>query len=129
RLQILADSKPLLLGEFGIDSLREGEARKCELLEWQLRDLFRAGLAGGVVFSFTDEWFKDGREIENWQLGLTTRERQPKPSYALVQKMFRAAAYFPLERNPKVSVIVASYNAVRTLKGCSESMLRCMYYD
>src|SRR3974390_3181650 len=32
RLQTLADSKPLLLGEFGIDSLREGEARKCEIL-------------------------------------------------------------------------------------------------
>src|SRR5436190_11043567 len=66
RLQIMAESKPLLLGEFGIDSGREGEGRKCEMLEWQIRDLFRAGLAGGVLFSFTDEWFKDGRQIEDW---------------------------------------------------------------
>ena len=28
RLQMLAESKPLLLGEFGMDSLREGEARQ-----------------------------------------------------------------------------------------------------
>src|ERR1035437_4378845 len=30
RLQMLAESKPLLLGEFGIDSLREGGARRSE---------------------------------------------------------------------------------------------------
>ena len=46
RLQMLAESKPLLLGEFGIDSLREGESRKCEILEWQIELAFRGGLAG-----------------------------------------------------------------------------------
>src|SRR5438552_8597763 len=35
RLQMLADAKPLLLGEFGLDSIREGEAHKCEVLAWQ----------------------------------------------------------------------------------------------
>ncbi|HEY3913367.1 MAG TPA: glycoside hydrolase family 2 TIM barrel-domain containing protein, partial [Verrucomicrobiae bacterium] len=35
RLQMMADSKPLVLGEFGIDSLREGEQQKCEILQWQ----------------------------------------------------------------------------------------------
>src|SRR5205814_295207 len=28
RLQMIADTKPLILGEFGIDSLREGELRQ-----------------------------------------------------------------------------------------------------
>src|SRR3954469_6032469 len=46
RLQMLAESKPLLLGEFGIDSLREGEDRQRDLLEWQIRNAFRGGLAG-----------------------------------------------------------------------------------
>jgi GT2 family glycosyltransferase len=129
RLQLLAESKPLLLGEFGIDSLREGEPRKCELLEWQIRDLFQAGLAGGIVFSFTDEWFKDGRTIDDWKMGLTTAERQVKPSYAVVEKMFRSAPYFQLQRTPRVSVVVASYNADRTLKACLESLLRLNYPD
>ena len=40
----------LLLGEFGIDSVREGEARKVEMLSWQIEDSFRAGLAGTIVF-------------------------------------------------------------------------------
>jgi len=129
RLQLMAEAKPLLLGEFGIDSLREGETRKCELLEWQLRDLYLAGLAGGIIFSFTDEWYKDGREIEDWQLGLTTRQRQPKESFGVVQKMFRAAPYFNLPATPRISVVVASYNGERTLKACLESLERLNYPD
>src|SRR5260370_699914 len=114
RLQMQAESKPLLLGEFGADSLREGEARKCEMLEWQIQDAFLGGLAGAVVFSFTDEWInKDGHLVKDWQMGLTTHERKPKPSFATVQKMFHIAPRFPLPRAPKVTVVVAAYHARR----------------
>ena len=58
---MMADSQPLVLGEFGIDSVREGEARKCEMLSWQIEAAFRGGLAGAVVFSYTDEWYRNGR--------------------------------------------------------------------
>jgi GT2 family glycosyltransferase len=129
RLQMMAESKPLILGEFGIDSLREGEARKCEMLQWQVRDTFRGGLAGAVVFSFTDEWFKDSRLVEGWEMGLTTRDRKPKASFGAVQKIFREAPYFPLPRYPKVSVVVASYNGERTLKSCLDSLQRLNYPD
>ena len=128
-LQMLAQSKPLLLGEFGMDSLREGESRKCETLTWQTEGAFRAGLAGAVVFSFTDDWFKDGRQIEDWQMGLTTRDRRPKKSFHTVGELFRKAPHLPLSRRPKVSVIVASYNAARTLKSCLESLARLNYPD
>ncbi len=129
RLQLAADSKPLVLGEFGMDSLREGEARKCETLAWQIEGAFRAGLAGAVVFSFTDDWFKDGRQIEDWQMGLTARSRQPKKSFQVVGELFRKAPHFPLSRQPKVSVVVASYNAGRTLNACLESLTRLNYPD
>jgi len=127
RLQMMADAKPLLLGEFGIDSLREGEARKCEILSWQIENAFRAGLAGTVVFSFTDEWHRDGRLVEGWEMGLVSNDRWPKDSFAAVKKMFRAAPYFPLPAYPKVSVVVASYNGARTLKLCLESLQRLNY--
>jgi GT2 family glycosyltransferase len=129
RLQMLSDSKPLLLGEFGMDSLREGEPAKCAMLEWQIEAAFRGGLAGAIVYTYTDDWWRDGQQIDDWQMGLTTRERQPKASFAAVQKMFRAAPYFPLPRYPKVSVIVASYNGDRTLKACLESLQRLRYPD
>jgi O-antigen biosynthesis protein len=129
RLQMLAESKPLLLGECGIDSLREGEARQSEILEWQIESAFRGGLAGAVVFTFTDDWWRGGRQIEDWQMGLTTRDRKPKAAFGAVQKMFRAAPYFTLPRCPKVSVVVASYNGERTLKACLDSLERLNYPD
>jgi GT2 family glycosyltransferase len=129
RLQMIADAKPLVLGEFGIDSLREGEAQKCAMLQWQIEHAFRGGLAGAVVFSFTDDWYRDGRQIDDWKMGLTTADRQPKESFRTVQEMFRAAPSFPLARQPKVSVVVASYNGDRTLSTCLDSLEKLNYPD
>lgn len=139
RLQTLAEARPLILGEFGMDSLREGEPHKCEFLEWQIEGAFRNGLAGTVVFSYTDDWFRGGRQIEDWAFGLTTLNRQPKPSYLTVQKQYRLAPYFPLPvalqsdeaapPPPKVSVVVATYNGARTLYNCLDSLQRLNFPD
>ncbi len=129
RLQMQAEGKPLLLGEFGMDSLREGEARQAEFLAWQIESAFRGGLAGAVVFTFTDDWWRGGRQILDWKMGLTTRDRQPKASFWAVQERFRAAPHFPLPRYPRVSVVVASYNGGHTLKACLDSLARLRYPD
>ena len=127
RLQMLADDKPLVLGEFGLDSIREGETHKSEVLGWQIDVAFRTGLAGTVIFSYTDDWFRGGLQIEDWAFGLTARDRGPKGSFHLVQSQYRAAPHFSLPRIPKVSVVVASFNGARTLKACLES-LTCLNY-
>lgn len=127
RLQMIADTKPLMLGEFGMDSIREGEEAQAHFLEWQIQAAFRGGLAGVVVFSFTDDWHTGGHQIENWAFGLTTRTREPKAAYGVVQKQFQIAPYFPLPYQPKVSVVVASYNGARTLKACLESLEHLNY--
>jgi GT2 family glycosyltransferase len=80
-----------------------------------------------VIFSFTDEWYKDGRVIEDWRFGLTTRARVPKPSVAGVQRAYRAVPHFNHSRLPLVSVVVASYNGARTLGACLESLSRLRY--
>jgi glycosyltransferase involved in cell wall biosynthesis len=129
RLQTLADAKPLVLAEFGMDSIREGEEAKCEFLRWQIESAFRGGVAGAVVFSFTDDWFRGGMQIEDWGFGLTTCERQPKTSFGVVQKQYRCAPYFPLPGEPRVSVVVATYNGGRTLRNCLESLTRLNYRD
>jgi glycosyltransferase involved in cell wall biosynthesis len=129
RLQVLSEAKPLILGEFGFDSIREGEAQKSRMLRWQIEGLFRAGLAGGIVYSYTDEWYKDGRLVEDWAMGLTTRERERKQSYVAVQEAFALAPYFPLPRSPTVTVVVACYNGERTLRACLDSLERLRYPD
>ncbi len=129
RLQVLAENKPLVLGEIGMDALREGEPVRCEFFNWQIETAFNCGVAGVVIFSFTDEWVHDGRQVEGWQMGLTTVRREPKDSFWVVQKQFRSAPYFPLPRWPRVSVVVASYNGARTLKACLGSLARLNYPD
>lgn len=122
RLQMIADNQPLVLGEFGMDSLREGEPAKCALLSSQIETSFRQGLAGCIVYAFTDEWFKDGRLVEGWEMGLVNRDREPKPSYFAVQGQFRSAPPPLPPAAPKVSVVVASYNGARTLAACLKSL-------
>ncbi len=127
RLQTLAETRPLMLGETGIDSIREGESRKAAMLSWQVESAFRSGLAGVVVYSFTDDWSRGGRRVEDWAFGLTDRRRAPKESFGAVQGQFAIAPHFPLAYYPHVSVVVASYNGDRTLKKCLESLGRLNY--
>jgi len=62
-------------------------------------------------------------------MGLTTRDRQPKPSFAAVADAFRRAPAFALPRTPRVSITVASYNGERTLKACLDSLQKLNYPD
>ncbi len=49
RLQHIAGNKPLVLGEYGVDSLRHGEEEQARLLSQHVRRVFRHGLAGSFV--------------------------------------------------------------------------------
>ncbi len=127
RLQNIAEDKPLVLTEFGADSIREGEAHQAELLAMMVRTGFEAGAAGCFVFSWTDEWFTGGSQIADWAFGVVDAERQEKPAFRAVQAAYAAPLPPPLEDPPRVSVVVCAYNAERTMDACLES-LRTMSY-
>ncbi len=127
RLQSIAGDKPLILAEFGIDTVREGEERKAQILSGHIEIAFRAGLAGTVIFAFTDDWHTGGHQIENWFFGLTDRDRNPRRSYHAVAEQFKRAPNFPLPDYPKVSIVVASYNGGRTLPACLNSLVHLNY--
>jgi len=65
RLQNLADDRPLIMSEVGLDALRNGKAKQAEVLDWQIRTSFASGCAGAVIFSWTDEWHRAGAEVED----------------------------------------------------------------
>jgi len=134
RLQNLAEGRPLVLGEFGMDTLRHGQEEQAALLDLHWDEVFRGGLAGTILFSWTDEWFTDGIDVEDWAFGLVQKDRQPKLAYRnLAQKTLgpkdRLVEKFPLPRVPKVSVVVCSYNGAATLRGCLEALQRVDYPD
>ncbi|MEA3186326.1 MAG: hypothetical protein QOD99_156 [Chthoniobacter sp.] len=133
RLQNLADDKPLIMGEFGMDTIRKGEDQQAEVLDWHLDVVVKGGAAGTIFFSWTDEWFTGGAEITDWAFGLVTRERIPKKAFAVLQKKLRGVDSITqrvaLEKYPRVSIIVCSYNGGKTLKDCFEALDELNYPD
>lgn len=127
RLQNLAGDRPLLMGEIGLDSRRHGEAQQAEALAWQLRTIFAAGCSGAFVFAWTDEWYRGGHTIDDWDFGLTDRQRQPKPALSAVAHAF-AEVPFPQDLAwPLISVVVCSYNGARTIRDCCAGLQRLEY--
>jgi GT2 family glycosyltransferase len=130
RLQNLTEERPLILGEFGLDTLRHSEQEQAQLLAWHLDSVIRCGLAGTILFSWTDEWFTGEREITDWAFGIVTRERAPKQAYYLVKEKLgpdSTVRHPPLTGTPFVSVIVCSYNGGRTLAACLDSLGKLNY--
>lgn len=130
RLQHLTGALPLVLGEFGVDSFRNSEHEQSEQLVNHVHRVFRHGLAGSFVFSYTDDWYTGGHQIEDWAFGITRRDRAEKPVATALNKAWEVAPSL-LENTtlPKVSVVVCSYNGARTLEECLSSLMCLNYPD
>jgi O-antigen biosynthesis protein len=131
RLQNLTGEHPLILGEFGLDTIRHSQDEQAEMLGWHIDSVVKCGLAGTIFFTWTDEWFTGGQEITDWAFGIVTRERRPKKAfYALEEKLGRDSSILPhrpLPKVPFVSVIVCSYNGGPTLAACLDSLGKLNY--
>ena len=131
RLQNLTGEHPLILGEFGMDTIRHSQDEQAEMLGWHIDSVVKCGLAGTIFFTWTDEWFTGGQEITDWAFGIVTRERRPKKAfYTLEEKLGRndsTLPHRPLPKAPFVSVIVCSYNGGPTLAFCLDSLGKLNY--
>jgi len=131
RLQNLTGERPLILGEFGMDTIRHSQDEQAEMLGWHLDSVVKCGLAGTIFFTWTDEWFTGGQEITDWAFGIVTQERRPKKAfYMLEKKLGRSDStlpHRPLLKAPFVSVIVCSYNGAATLASCLDSLGKLNY--
>ena len=126
-LHNLAEDKPLVLTEFGIDSLHEGQEFQAQTLAWQMQASFEMGIAGTVIFSWTDEWFTGGFAVEDWAFGLVDQGRCKKPSFHAVQSYYHAPLPPALPEYLQVSVVVCAYNAERTMAPCLASLEKLNY--
>lgn len=128
RLQNLAGDLPLVMAEIGLDSRSHGQGVQAETLEWQVREALAAGCAGAFVFSWTDEWHRGGHDIRDWEFGLTTRERRPKPALAVVARAFARTPAPPADP-PPVSVVVCTHDNAATLGECLAGLEQLRYPD
>jgi GT2 family glycosyltransferase len=129
RLQNIADDRPLMLAEVGLDSRRNGEEHQAATLQWQIEACADAGCAGLFVFAWTDRWHRGGHDILDWDFGLTTREGQPKPALEAVRAAFAPNPELPTSPAPRISVVVCTYNGSATLRECLEGALTLHYPD
>lgn len=127
RLHNLIGDKPLLLAEIGLDSLRNGVEKQAEVIEWQLSSIFSKGCAGAFVFAWTDEWWRGGHAIDDWDFGLVGRNREPKPALASVKKSFSQVPFHLEEEWPFISVVVCTYNGSATIEDCMKGLMELTY--
>ena len=117
RLQNLAEDKPLVLTEFGIDSIREGEEHQAELLVVAGARRLRVGRRRDASSSpGPTTGSPAAHQIDDWAFGLVdararARSRRSTPCRRRTPRRCRRA----LARTPRVSVVICAYNAERTM--------------
>jgi GT2 family glycosyltransferase len=129
RLQNLAGDRPLVLGEIGLDSRRNGARAQAMSLRLQLRTAFSTGCAGAFVFAWTDEWHRGGHDVDDWDFGITRRDRIPKPALPAVRDAFANAPFARDTAWPRVTVVVCVYNGEHTLEDCLAGLDAVDYPD
>ena len=132
-LHNLAVDKPLILTEFGIDSIREGKEFQAETLGWQVHAGFEMGLAGAVIFAWTDDWYafhspvKAAFRLTIGHLDWWTVSDRRNPPFMPFSRSYGAPLPPALPESPKVSVVVCAYNAERTMEPCLASLEKLNY--
>lgn len=127
RLQNIAGDRPLVMAEIGLDSRRNGKDKQAEILAWQVRTVFEAGCAGAFVFAWTDEWYRGGHDIEDWDFGLVTRKREAKPALESVRNAFAEIPISLDQLCPRISVVICTYNGGWIIRDCLDGLLELDY--
>lgn len=154
----LTGGRPVLITEFGINSLEASEQRQAEVLQECWKGLLAAGCQGGIVFSFADEWWKnyDNPVIEpDWwrreeapndhlrhdrdpeeHYGIVYANRDPKPAYDTVREMFGATetTFFPvptpeLDRSRNRSKVLWVIGALAVFSIAAAAVLMCLHAE
>ena len=90
------------------------------MLGWHIDSVVKCGLAGTILFTWTDEWFTGGQEITDWAFGTRHARAQAEegvltPFRQSLGETIRFCLTFRCRGMPFVSVIVCSYNGGRLL--------------
>lgn len=127
RLHNISGNRPLVLAEIGLDSLRNGNNKHAEVMQWQINTVFGKGSAGMFVFAWTDEWWRGGFDIEDWDFGLVDRQRNPKPALQTVAAAMQRVPLSLDQKLPFFSVVVCSYNGAATIRDTLEGLQKLAY--
>ncbi len=133
RLQNIAGDLPVMIAEYGVDTQQHGVDAQAEMLVWHLTEVCRAGLAGTMVFSWSDHWTRGGDVVTGWDFGLNNRDRAAKPALAKLAERWRDVERpidgVALEATPKFSIVICTYKGAAVLEGALQSAIQLDYPD
>jgi len=121
RLQNIAGDRPLVVSEFGMDSARNSQEKQAETLGWALDFSHREETAGFTAYAWCDLSLNNGREVLDWDFGLTDRDGREKPAYGVCSN-FKATPPPPSART--FSVIVCTRNGGARIASCLSAIAR-----
>ena len=134
RLQNIAGDRPILITEFGLDTIRNPEDTQASLLTGHLEECLAAGVAGTTFFAWSDRWASRGARMEDWAFGLTRRDKSEKPVLEalckILPKISTARVTTPLKDDtPRISVVVCTHNGAAHLESCLRACCALDYPD
>lgn len=114
RLHHIAGDRPLVISEFGLDSLRNGRLTQAHVLCWGILAAHDHETAGITIYAWSDRWWNNGAEVTDWNFGLIDREGVFKTALDAVSK------YRPpvLDFEVAVSIIVCTRNGHDRIANC-----------
>ncbi len=134
RLQHVAGDVPLVITEFGLDTVRHGETAQAQAVDWAWEAALRSAVAGQVLFAWTDDWFTGGRDMSGaWGFGITTADRREKEACTELREWLpqlrRHGQAARLALRQRISVVICTHNGARTLRTALESVQQLAYAD
>ena len=121
-LHVIADDKPVVISELGLAAGIYGADRQADFLRTQLDEVDESGAAGAFVFAWTDEWGVGGEQVDGWEFGLTSADREPKLALDVVEHWALRDLRDLRSTWPEVSVVVCAYNEERYIGQCLDSI-------
>ncbi len=131
KLLPVAGSRPLLVTEFGVNTIEVPEVHQGPIIRKCWKELINVGACGAVVFSFMDEWWKNydnpthepawwvdrkrapddaqthDRDPEE-HYGIVRADREPKPAVADIKAAFHADVQLsPRQRRMHIATVAA----------------------
>ena len=135
RLHNVAGDRPVMISEFGADSQSLGEGMQAEILLWAHEESYAGGCAGLSVYAWSDIWWNHGDWVKDWSFGLTRRDGSSKcalenlaASFLMVSRE-RQQLQRAIQKRPKFSVIVCTYNGACRIKSCLTALMQLEYSD
>jgi GT2 family glycosyltransferase len=116
RLQNIAGDRPLVVSEFGLDTLRNSPELQAQTFAWAIQHAHTEDTAGFTIYAWSDLWHNAGAEVTDWNFGITDRQGNPKPALEICRSF-----------QPKTPSITHTYTIIVCTRNGASRISACLH--